>query len=117
MTQIVAHLSDNNRLVKALFRKLKSLVYAKKWIKRQTFASLCAKIISSNAISGDRFSQEMLPTLLEISSDKVPNVRLVVARTLSENVVPMGCKYLFVIFSLSDNYVTKTSNIFKKYVL
>ncbi|KOX69364.1 Serine/threonine-protein phosphatase 4 regulatory subunit 1 [Melipona quadrifasciata] len=73
MTQIVAHLSDNNRLVKALFRKLKSLVYAKKWIRRQTFASLCAKIISSNAISGDRFSQEMLPTLLEISSDKVPN--------------------------------------------
>ncbi|KAK9309338.1 hypothetical protein QLX08_000963 [Tetragonisca angustula] len=94
MTQIVAHLSDNNRLVKALFRKLKSLVYAKKWIKRQTFASLCAKIISSNAISGDRFSQEMLPTLLEISSDKVPNVRLVVARTLSENVVPMGSEWL-----------------------
>ncbi|CAD1477497.1 unnamed protein product, partial [Heterotrigona itama] len=94
MTQIVAHLSDNKRLVKALFRKLKSLVYAKKWIRRQTFASLCAKIISNNAISGDRFSQEMLPTLLEISSDKVPNVRLVVARTLSENVVPMGSEWL-----------------------
>lgn len=98
MTQIVAHLSDNRRLVKALFRKLKSLVYARKWVRRQTFAFVCANLISKNAISGDRFSQEMLPTLLEISSDKVPNVRLVVARTLSKNVIPMGCKYLFVIF-------------------
>ena len=104
MTQIVAHLSDNKHLVKTLFRRLKSLVYGKKWIRRQTFASLCAKIISNNAISGDRFSQEMLPTLLEISSDKVPNVRLVVARTLSENVVPMGCKYSFVIFFRQLHY-------------
>ncbi|XP_060832616.1 serine/threonine-protein phosphatase 4 regulatory subunit 1-like isoform X1 [Bombus pascuorum] len=94
MTQIVAHLSDNKRLVKALFRKLKSLVYARKWIRRQTFAFVCANLISKNAISGDRFSQEMLPTLLEISSDKVPNVRLVVARTLSKNVIPMGSEWL-----------------------
>ncbi|XP_050588490.1 serine/threonine-protein phosphatase 4 regulatory subunit 1-like isoform X5 [Bombus affinis] len=94
MTQIVAHLSDNRRLVKALFRKLKSLVYARKWVRRQTFAFVCANLISKNAISGDRFSQEMLPTLLEISSDKVPNVRLVVARTLSKNVIPMGSEWL-----------------------
>ncbi|XP_017880450.1 serine/threonine-protein phosphatase 4 regulatory subunit 1-like isoform X2 [Ceratina calcarata] len=92
VTQIVAHLSDNERLVTALFQELKfSLgVYAKKWIRRQTFAFVCAKLISNNAISGDRFSQEMLPNLLKLSLDKVPNVRLAVARTLSRNVVPMG---------------------------
>ena len=96
VTQIVAHLSDNERHVTALFQELRfSLVYAKKWIRRQTFAFVCAKLISSNAISGDRFSQEMLPNLLKLSTDKVPNVRLVVARTLSKNVIPMGCKYLF----------------------
>ncbi|XP_016766282.1 serine/threonine-protein phosphatase 4 regulatory subunit 1 isoform X3 [Apis mellifera] len=91
VTQIVAHLSDNERHVTALFQELRfSLVYAKKWIRRQTFAFVCAKLISSNAISGDRFSQEMLPNLLKLSTDKVPNVRLVVARTLSKNVIPMG---------------------------
>ncbi|XP_076247658.1 serine/threonine-protein phosphatase 4 regulatory subunit 1 isoform X2 [Calliopsis andreniformis] len=92
VTQIAAHLSNNDRLVTALFEGLRySLgVYAKKWIRRQTFAFVCAHLISSNAISGDRFSQEMLPDLLELSTDKVPNVRLAVARTLSRNVIPMG---------------------------
>ncbi|PBC26538.1 Serine/threonine-protein phosphatase 4 regulatory subunit [Apis cerana cerana] len=95
VTQIVAHLSDNERHVTALFQELRfSLVYAKKWIRRQTFAFVCAKLISSNAISGDRFSQEMLPNLLKLSTDKVPNVRLVVARTLSKNVIPMGSEWL-----------------------
>ncbi|XP_076764465.1 serine/threonine-protein phosphatase 4 regulatory subunit 1 isoform X2 [Xylocopa sonorina] len=92
VTQIVAHLSDNERLVTALFHEFRFFlgVYAMKWIRRQTFAFVCAKLISSNAISGDRFSQEMLPTLLKLSFDKVPNVRLAVARTLSRNVIPMG---------------------------
>ncbi|XP_017792094.1 PREDICTED: serine/threonine-protein phosphatase 4 regulatory subunit 1-like isoform X3 [Habropoda laboriosa] len=96
VTQIVAHLSDNERLVAALFQELKySLaVNGTKWIRRQTFALICAKLISSNAISGDRFSQEMLPNLLKLSSDKVPNVRLAVARTLSKNVVSMGPEWL-----------------------
>lgn len=99
MTHIVAHLSNNERLVTALFQELRySLgVYAKKWIRRQTFAFVCAQLIASNAISGDRFSQEMLPNLLKLSTDKVPNVRLAVARTLSRNVVPMGRKYLLMI--------------------
>lgn len=98
MTQIVAHLSNDRRLEKGLFRKLKCLVFTRNWVRRQMFAFVCANLISKNAISGYKFSQEMLPTLLQISSDKVPNVRLVVARTLSKNVIPMGCKYLFVIF-------------------
>uniref|UniRef100_V9IET1 Serine/threonine-protein phosphatase 4 regulatory subunit 1-like n=4 Tax=Apis TaxID=7459 RepID=V9IET1_APICE len=36
----------------------------------------------------------MLPNLLKLSTDKVPNVRLVVARTLSKNVIPMGSEWL-----------------------
>ncbi|CAK9828991.1 Serine/threonine-protein phosphatase 4 regulatory subunit 1 [Anthophora retusa] len=96
VTQVVAHLSDNERLVLSLFQKLNfSLaVNRTKWVRRQTFALVCAKLISSNAISGDRFSQEMLPNLFKLCSDKVPNVRLAVARTLSKNVIPMGPKWL-----------------------
>ncbi|XP_053994161.1 serine/threonine-protein phosphatase 4 regulatory subunit 1-like isoform X2 [Hylaeus anthracinus] len=96
VTQIVAHLSDNERLVSALFQDLRYNlgVYAYKWIRRQTFAFVCAYLIASNAISGDRFSQEMLPNLLKLSTDKVPNVRLAVARTLSKYVAPMGPDWL-----------------------
>ncbi|XP_076679485.1 serine/threonine-protein phosphatase 4 regulatory subunit 1 isoform X3 [Andrena cerasifolii] len=96
VTHIVAHLSNNEHLVTAFFQELRySLgVYAKKWIRRQTFAFVCAQLIASNAISGDRFCQEMLPNLLKLSTDKVPNVRLAVARTLSRNVVPMGPDWL-----------------------
>ncbi|XP_029051724.1 serine/threonine-protein phosphatase 4 regulatory subunit 1-like isoform X2 [Osmia bicornis bicornis] len=96
VTQIVAHLSDNERLITALFQELKfSLgVWAKKWIRRQTLVFVCAQLIANNAISGHRFSQEMLPSLLKLSRDKVPNVRLAVARTLSKNVIPMGPNWL-----------------------
>ncbi|XP_076385857.1 serine/threonine-protein phosphatase 4 regulatory subunit 1 isoform X1 [Megachile rotundata] len=95
VTQIVAQ-SDSERLVSALFQELRfSLgVYAKKWTRRQTLAFVCAQLIANNAISGHKFSKEMLPTLLKLSMDKVPNVRLVVARTLSENVIPMGPSWL-----------------------
>ncbi|XP_076171001.1 serine/threonine-protein phosphatase 4 regulatory subunit 1 isoform X2 [Ptiloglossa arizonensis] len=92
VTQIVAHLSDNERLVIELFQELRYTlgVYACRWKRRQTFALVCSNLIANNAISGHRFSQEMLPNLLKLSTDKVPNVRLAVARTLSKNVVPMG---------------------------
>lgn len=96
MTQIVAHLSNNDRLLTHMFQRLRySLGLFARWIERQMFAFVCAQLISSNAISGDRFSQEMLPFLLKLSTDKVPNVRLAVARTLSKNIIPMGRKYLF----------------------
>lgn len=104
VTQIVAHLSSDERLVTSVFLQLRySLIIhgTVQWTRRQTYVFVCAKLISSNAISGDRFSNEMLPNLLQLSSDKVPNVRLAVARTLSRNVVPMGRKCIvFISFEI-----------------
>ncbi|XP_043248698.1 serine/threonine-protein phosphatase 4 regulatory subunit 1-like isoform X2 [Colletes gigas] len=96
ITHIVSYLSNNERLVTTVFQELKCMlgVYARKWVGRQTYAYVCAHLITNNAISGDRFSREMLPELLKFSTDKVPNVRLAVARTLSKNVTPMGPGWL-----------------------
>lgn len=98
MTKIVAYLSLHKRPAPKLFQELRcSLgVYAQKWIRRQTFAFLCGQLISSNAITGTKFSLELLPLLLKLSSDKVPNVRLAVAKTLKN--IPAERKYPLLIF-------------------
>nr|XP_031827867.1 serine/threonine-protein phosphatase 4 regulatory subunit 1-like [Nomia melanderi] len=94
VTKIVAYLSLHKRPAPMLFQELRcSLgVYAQKWIRRQTFAFLCGQLISSNAITGTKFSLELLPLLLKLSSDKVPNVRLAVAKTLKN--IPVGPDWL-----------------------
>lgn len=51
-------------------------------------------MITNGAISGEKFAKEMLPNLLNLSWDKVPNVRLVVARTLRQNVIGMGIDWM-----------------------
>ncbi|KAK2579862.1 hypothetical protein KPH14_007545 [Odynerus spinipes] len=97
VTRIVSHLSsDEALLVTALIQELKDTLAnsRNKWIRRQAYALLCAQLISNGAISGEKFAKEMLPSLLNLSWDKVPNVRLAVARTLSQNVVVMGIDWL-----------------------
>ncbi|XP_076285831.1 serine/threonine-protein phosphatase 4 regulatory subunit 1 isoform X2 [Lasioglossum baleicum] len=63
-------------------------LYADFWVRRQTFAMLCGHLISSNAISGTKFCVELLPILLKLSADKVPNVRLAAARSLKNIPAP-----------------------------
>ena len=61
-----------------------SLAAESLWVHRQTFASLCWRFLQSGATDYETFAAELMPSLLELSGDKVPNVRLAVARTLSE---------------------------------
>ncbi|KZC08405.1 PREDICTED: serine/threonine-protein phosphatase 4 regulatory subunit 1-like [Dufourea novaeangliae] len=92
VTKIVAYLTAHRHSMSRLFKDLRcSLgVYAEKWTGRQTYAFLCGQLVSNNAITRIKFSRELLPILLQLSTDKVPNVRLAVARTLLKDVVPMG---------------------------
>lgn len=62
----------------------------KRWVIRQTYALLCSKLAGNTVVSGEIFAKELLPYLLELYNDKVPNVRLVVARTLARDVVRIG---------------------------
>ncbi|XP_035726061.1 serine/threonine-protein phosphatase 4 regulatory subunit 1-like isoform X1 [Vespa mandarinia] len=96
VTRIISHLSNDEPLATALIQELRDTIAinTSKWVRRQTYALLCAQLIAGNAISGEKFAKEMLPSLLNLSWDKVPNVRLAVARTLSQNVIAMGIDWL-----------------------
>lgn len=82
---------DNDHpLAIAMIQEMRDLLMshaAERWIIRQTYALVCSKLVTDDVVSGDVFARELLPYLLELSCDKVPNVRLVVARTLAQVVV------------------------------
>ncbi|ODM96970.1 Serine/threonine-protein phosphatase 4 regulatory subunit 1 [Orchesella cincta] len=59
-----------------------SLSESSKWVRRQTFAALSGQLIATNALYPSQFAQDILPHLIGLSEDKVPNVRLVVARSI-----------------------------------
>lgn len=54
------------------------------WSRRQMFAQICSCILNygDRCLSIVDFSFELLPCLLNLGSDHVPNVRLIVAKTL-----------------------------------
>uniref|UniRef100_A0A0C9QI75 Ppp4r1_0 protein n=1 Tax=Fopius arisanus TaxID=64838 RepID=A0A0C9QI75_9HYME len=85
VTRIISYLSTDDKLVTAIIQELRMMLTANssKWTCRQTYARLCEFLLLSGAISGERFAKDMLPSLLNLSSDVVPNVRLFVARTLT----------------------------------
>ncbi|XP_028044967.1 serine/threonine-protein phosphatase 4 regulatory subunit 1 isoform X2 [Monomorium pharaonis] len=92
ITRIMRYLSTEDALVTSLIHELRETLVldAKKWIHRQTYALICSHLIRNDAISGDKFSKEMLPCLINLSVDRVPNVRLAVARTIATDVIAMG---------------------------
>jgi hypothetical protein len=89
------YLSTEDVLVTSLIYELREtlVLSAKRWIHRQTYALVCAHLIRNDAITGSKFVKEMLPCLISLSCDRVPNIRLAVARTLATDVSAMGCKY------------------------
>jgi len=69
------------------------------WAKRQTYAVLCGELVSQDTgYSPSHFSSELLPHLLDLTWDKVPNVRLAVARVVSS----LPSKYLVNSVDLAD---------------
>merc|ERR1712098_114870 len=63
---------------------VESLGRSPHWAKRQTYAVLCGELVSQDTgYSPSHFSSELLPHLLDLTWDKVPNVRLAVARVVS----------------------------------
>jgi len=68
------------------------LGHSSHWARRQTYAVLCGEVIKVKdnteedkvGYSPTSFSTELLPHLLDLTWDKVPNVRLAVARVVSQ---------------------------------
>uniref|UniRef100_A0A8C1I668 WW-binding domain-containing protein n=1 Tax=Cyprinus carpio TaxID=7962 RepID=A0A8C1I668_CYPCA len=58
-----------------------------KWVGRQAFAFICQAIVEEDCMPMDQFAQHLLPSLLSLSSDPVPNVRVLVAKALQQSVL------------------------------
>jgi serine/threonine-protein phosphatase 4 regulatory subunit 1 len=70
-------------LVHDFLRELvETLCQSEKWVRRQTFAALSGQLIGVGALKPVQFAEDVLPHLVNLSYDPVPNVRLIVAQTM-----------------------------------
>ncbi|XP_076869836.1 serine/threonine-protein phosphatase 4 regulatory subunit 1 [Brachyhypopomus gauderio] len=58
-----------------------------KWVGRQAFTFICQAVVEEDFMPMDQFAQHLLPCLLSLSSDPVPNVRVLVAKALRQSVL------------------------------
>lgn len=85
------HIMVEQSLVRGLLLHLiQQFAHSKQWIRRQTFALVCAQFLACGILNDEIFAADILPHLLDLSVDEVPNVRLVVARTLATSVTVNG---------------------------
>ncbi|XP_051996771.1 serine/threonine-protein phosphatase 4 regulatory subunit 1-like isoform X2 [Xyrauchen texanus] len=73
--------------------------HCSKWVGRQAFAFICQVVVEEDCMRMEHFAQHLLPSLLSLSSDPVPNVRVLVAKALRQSVLEKsffkdpGCAY------------------------
>lgn len=78
------HASDDPSLNVFVINKiLMDLAQRKVWTLRQTFVNVCYEIYRVGAYDAKEYHYKLMPYLLELSDDRVPNVRLALSRTLS----------------------------------
>lgn len=69
---------------------LNFILFTLKWFILHRFAQLTQAIIDENAVPLDRFVSVVLPGLIALSQDSVPNVRISVAKVLSQSLMNKG---------------------------
>lgn len=79
---------------------------AELWSRRQMFAQICSYILNygNHCLTTLDFCKELLPCLLTLGSDRVPNVRLMVAKTLYTQVANRR-KYKFHYVLVSNTWI------------
>lgn len=91
LTELVRHISVYPNLITRLLIKLaEEFAHSKRWVRRQAFAHLCSSLVSSGALPPEKFATDVMPHLLDLSWDPVPNVRLAVSRTIARNIIVHG---------------------------
>ncbi|XP_038602576.1 serine/threonine-protein phosphatase 4 regulatory subunit 1 isoform X1 [Tachyglossus aculeatus] len=58
-----------------------------KWSGRQTFVFVCQTIIEDDCLPMDHFAAHLMPQLLNLANDRVPNVRVLLAKTLRQTLL------------------------------
>ncbi|XP_075389326.1 serine/threonine-protein phosphatase 4 regulatory subunit 1 isoform X2 [Tenrec ecaudatus] len=58
-----------------------------KWSGRQAFVFVCQTVIEDDCLPMDQFAMYLMPHLLTLANDRVPNVRVLLAKTLRQNLL------------------------------
>ncbi|XP_063951520.1 serine/threonine-protein phosphatase 4 regulatory subunit 1-like isoform X1 [Lytechinus pictus] len=82
-------MSSNNGDLRKTFVQEIVINYAQspRWAHRQAFCHLCQRLLQDQSVEPNIFAVEFLPSLLHLEEDPIPNVRLTLARTLTEYIL------------------------------
>uniref|UniRef100_A0A8C5K8C8 Serine/threonine-protein phosphatase 4 regulatory subunit 1 n=2 Tax=Jaculus jaculus TaxID=51337 RepID=A0A8C5K8C8_JACJA len=58
-----------------------------KWSGRQAFVFVCQTVIEDDCLPMDQFAVHLMPHLLTLANDRVPNVRVLLAKTLRQTLL------------------------------
>ncbi|XP_044311182.1 LOW QUALITY PROTEIN: serine/threonine-protein phosphatase 4 regulatory subunit 1-like [Varanus komodoensis] len=61
--------------------------HCSKWVGRQAFAFICQAVVEEECMPVDHFVEHLLPSLLNLASDPVPNVRVLLAKALRQTLL------------------------------
>ncbi|XP_053322615.1 serine/threonine-protein phosphatase 4 regulatory subunit 1 isoform X2 [Spea bombifrons] len=82
------YLAPNPALVLNLINKLvEEFCQSAKWSGRQTFVFICQALIEDDCLPMEQFAIHLMPHLLQLASDRVPNVRVLLAKTLKQTLL------------------------------
>ncbi|XP_063307639.1 serine/threonine-protein phosphatase 4 regulatory subunit 1 isoform X2 [Pelobates fuscus] len=82
------YLAPTQTLVLDLMNKLvEQFCRSSKWSGRQTFVFICQALIEDDCLPMDQFALHLMPHLLHLASDRVPNVRVLLAKTLKQTLL------------------------------
>ncbi|XP_016114517.1 serine/threonine-protein phosphatase 4 regulatory subunit 1-like [Sinocyclocheilus grahami] len=88
VSEIIRKLSScSSLLVSFLGELVEKFCHSLKWSGRQAFAFICQLSIEEECLSLDQFSEHLLPPLLQLASDPVANVRVLLAKTLRQTLL------------------------------
>ncbi|XP_072568521.1 serine/threonine-protein phosphatase 4 regulatory subunit 1 isoform X1 [Paramormyrops kingsleyae] len=88
VSEIIRKLSSDPPLVADFMVELvDKFCHSPKWSGRQAFASVCQLVIEDDCVSLEQFSEHLLAPLLQLASDPVPNVRVLLAKTIRQSLL------------------------------
>ncbi|KAJ8403310.1 hypothetical protein AAFF_G00355270 [Aldrovandia affinis] len=88
VSEIIRKLSSSPTLLADFMAELvDKFCHSPKWSGRQAFAFVCQLAIEDECVSLEQFSEHLLGPLLQLASDPVPNVRVLLAKTIRQSLL------------------------------
>ncbi|XP_037558719.1 serine/threonine-protein phosphatase 4 regulatory subunit 1-like isoform X1 [Dermacentor silvarum] len=88
VVMFLQRLEPHYLMCKQLLQEMCVKVHDRKWSQRQLFCELAEQMVNEECLSEDEFIGTVLPKLLYLRNDTVPNVRMALARCLVRSIWP-----------------------------